>query len=243
MDANGVNSGTQQRPLSNGKVIYETAANLETTEGIQAIKLATFDANLAQRANSLNGQRCSFRFNVEQKGQYTNYYLNDIAPEGQLPVDSGIPTAQSAGGKSGGQGRSGGGGYKRSPEETASIVKQNVLGTAHNFIASLYQGLGPDFLEEAKARAKEYAAELFEIAKPKPAAPANGATPLAAPVSPATALAPAAAPAPAPVPAETAPIIPAPGTTPQTLAAAVPGVVVGAPSAAPAASAAEIAWT
>ena len=120
-----------------------------------------------------------------------------------------------------------------------------MLGTAHHFVAALYTGLGPEFLEEAKAHAKAYAAELFEIAKPKAPAAAGVAQDIVpAAVQP---VAPAAAPEPV------QPVL-EPGTalaTPAAVAAAVAGVVVGAPAAAVAAipvqgaepsGASDIAW-
>ena len=140
----------------NGKTKYEIALSDGNT-------YVTFDPNLATKAHGLQGQAVTARVKVEQKGQYTNLYLNDVAPQGQLApaapaAGSAIPMA---GAPAAGIPMVGGGGRGMDPAREAKIVKQNVLGTAHAFVGSLFQGAGPEALEEAKQLADGLAKELF----------------------------------------------------------------------------------
>lgn len=204
-EANGtvLAGGVTGEVIPDGRTVYRIAINFdhpihEKYEG----KVSTMKVSLANLAQSLAGQRVSVEYNVVQntkRPEYWNFYLENIAPEGQLQSGAagGIPIVQpsSSGGRKGG-----GGTWKpRDPEETKSIVKQNVLGTAFGFVGKFYEGLGPDQLEEAEAKAFDLAQRLFEIAKPKQGAPA---------------------------PAE--PVAPQP-TTPAEVAQQVPGVQVGVP--------------
>lgn len=60
-------------------------------------KYSTFNAELAQKAQALAGQQVTARVNVEQKNKngrtYTNYNLEDIAPAGQL-AQMALPTPE-----------------------------------------------------------------------------------------------------------------------------------------------------
>jgi hypothetical protein len=76
------------RVTGSGKTVYDIAFSDGNT-------YATFDAKTFAKAASLVGQAASARVNVKQNGQYTNYYLNDIAPQGQLSATS-APVATQA---------------------------------------------------------------------------------------------------------------------------------------------------
>jgi len=112
-------------------------------------------------------------------GQFQNYFFNGVvengqtlpprpgqpgaAPQGQqaipvpgVPMTQQIPVQPSAPPvaipmASGGM----------SPEREAKIVKQSSMATAFNFIGHLYEGAGPEALEEAEARAMELAKRLY----------------------------------------------------------------------------------
>lgn len=263
MDVSGVIAlgGVTGRNINTSRgpgTVYDIAAQVDGQGGM---KFGTFNGDLAGQAKALENTRVTFRYSVRtsnKNGQtYTNYDLDAIAPEGSLPAEAaeaaavgGIPIvdgSQSGGARRGG----GGGGYKQmDPEVQRMIVKQNVFGTAHDFISSLYHGLGPDFREEAEKAAEQLASKLYGIitknynaANPPAGAPADAvaAVPVPAPAVPATVAA----------PVETAPIVPV-ATTPAEVAATVPGVAVGvAQVAVPAAggavvpapvSGADIAW-
>jgi len=222
MDANGIVHAVTGRNTNNGKVIYEAASTVELPEGPKQIQLATFDSNLAGTAKGFEGgaTRVSFRFDVKQNGQYTNYYLKAIAPEGQLPVEADIPIVDSnQGRRGGGNGR---GSYGKTMEERKSIVKQNVLRTATDFVGQFYQGMGPDFYEEAKKKALDFALELFEIAKEQ--APAAQEVEVSV------------------VPAAQPQTQSVPPTTPAEVAAEVPGVQVGVQTTEQQPAASDVAW-
>ncbi len=219
-ECNGTVLGVTGRTISQGRVVYDVQAQLETPEGVLAQKLGTFKQELASQAQSLTGQRASFRYEVVVKGQYTNYNLDAIAPEGQLAAVAvgTIPIDQGGGQRGGGGGR----GFQKDPETQRQIVKQNVLGTAHRFVGEFYTGLGPDFLEEATAKALAHAQKLYGIV--------TGGAPAAEPVAAAQ-----------PVVVPQAPIVPV-ATTPAEVAATVPGVQIGVQTPPETASGAGIAW-
>lgn len=223
MDATGSVLGVIGRPTSTGRTVYDVQAQLD--DG-QLVKLGTFKAELAQSAQNFQtgGQRVSIRYDVRVKGEYTNLDLVAIAPEGQLPAapalgiqmaGSTVPVGQPTG--------------KGTPETQKQIVKQNVLRTAHDFVGGFYQGLGPDYLEEAEAHAERIAQRLYGIV--------SGSHAAAVPVGVVPPVVPVAAPVAAPV----VPIVPT-ATTPAEVAAAVPGVQVGVDSSIVPASGADIAW-
>lgn len=143
------------RPTNNGKTIYDIAFSDGNT-------YTTFDGKVAGKAQALQGQQVSARVKVQQKGQYTNLYLNDVAPVGQLPpqqqpVAAGSPVAQIPLAPATSPPSRGG----MSPEREAKIVKQSVLSTAFGFVGALYTGAGPEAAEEATAKALELAKTLY----------------------------------------------------------------------------------
>jgi hypothetical protein len=100
--AGNVLSATQ-RVTTNGKTVYDIAFSDGNT-------YATFDAKTFAKAQpfAASGLPVSARVSVKQNGQYTNYYLNDIAPQGQLSATSApvalaaptVPRPQQGGGMS-----------------------------------------------------------------------------------------------------------------------------------------------
>lgn len=239
MDVNGVIAlgGVTGRNINTSRgpgVVYDIAAQVDGQGGV---KFGTFDGELAGSAKALENTRVTFRYQIRSSTKngttYQNFDLQAIAPEGSLPAEAaeaaaagGIPIV-GAGGAPGGARRGGGGGtYKPlDPEVQRMIVKQSLFSTAHDFTSSIYHGLGPDFFDEASAKAEALAAKLYGIvtknynaANPPAGAPAD---PVAAATVPAVVV-PAVA-----TPVETAPIVPT-ATTPAEVAAAVPGVTVGA---------------
>jgi hypothetical protein len=132
----------------NGKTIYDVAFS-------DGVKYATFKQPVADAAQRLVGQPAVADVTVKQKGQYMNYYLDEIAPgagASQLPLApaiSPIPVNTGVG---------------RSPEVEQRIVRQNVIGTAFNFIAHVYTGAGEEALAEAKGHALALAKELYSHA-------------------------------------------------------------------------------
>jgi hypothetical protein len=180
-DIQGSVLSVQGRNTRNGSTIYDIAFSDGNT-------YTTFDPDLATKANNLAGQAVSARVKVEQKGRFTNFYLNDIAPAGQLapqalpapggtavgvPVAGGIPIVSNGGGSGGGRGG-------MTPEREAKIVKQNVLGTAFGFVGALFQGAGPEALEEATSLAGALAQKLYGVVQ---GAQPQAAVPVAAPVA------------------------------------------------------------
>jgi hypothetical protein len=59
---------------------------------------STFKPEIATKATQLQGSPVSIRVTVKQTGDFTNFYLDDVAPEGQLPDapenPSGMTTSQ-----------------------------------------------------------------------------------------------------------------------------------------------------
>jgi len=82
------------RIVGNNKTIYDVNLSDGNT-------YTTFDTKLWAKVAPLVGQAVSARVAVKQNGNYTNFYLNDIAPQGQLaatsaPVATPAPLPQAA---------------------------------------------------------------------------------------------------------------------------------------------------
>jgi len=135
------------RVTGNGKTIYDINFSDGNT-------YTTFDAKIWAKVQAVGQQPASARVSVKQNGNYTNFYLNDIAPQGQLAATS-APVATAAPQvvrpQNGGM----------SPEREQKIVKQSSFSTAFNFIGALYQGAGESELEQAIDQAKFLAKELY----------------------------------------------------------------------------------
>ena len=76
------------RVTGNGKTVYDIAFSDGNT-------YATFDAKIWAKVQAVGQQPASARVSVKQNGNYTNFYLNDIAPQGQLAATS-APVATAA---------------------------------------------------------------------------------------------------------------------------------------------------
>jgi len=137
---------------------------------------STFKQAIASKAQQLAGQFVSARVEVKQKGEFTNYDLVDIAPQGQLPamaVPAGTPVMPQTGGF---------GAPPLAPPintplpapvpipmhdpsvKDERITRQNVLRTAHDFVGQFFQAAGPEAIPEAREIALNMARELFVIA-------------------------------------------------------------------------------
>lgn len=133
----------------------------------------TFDVNLAQKAQSLQGQIVTARVEVKPNPRGGNPYknINDIAPQGQLP-----PLAQPLGAASGGITSFQPTGTAIQPAQPLQPIqpsgvdpdsgRRNAFAaqTAFLFMASLYQGTGPEGLKEAVGLARRLTHELVEFA-------------------------------------------------------------------------------
>lgn len=121
----------------------------------------TFDANLANTAAALQGQVVTAHGEIVQRGQYTNYDLQAIGPQGSLaalPVVAGTPVVVN--------------GAVATPnipmvsppsqEETDKrISKFASVKTAFAFVGQLCEGAGPEAIEESAAKALVLAKELY----------------------------------------------------------------------------------
>ena len=148
-EINGTVLSAAPRIVGNNKTIYDVNLSDGNT-------YTTFDAKLWAKVAPLIGQPVSARVAVKpnpKNPQYTNFYLNDIAPQGQLAATS-APVATAAPQvvrpQNGGM----------SPEREQKIVKQSSFSTAFNFIGLLYQGSGVD-AEQATNEATTLARRLY----------------------------------------------------------------------------------
>jgi hypothetical protein len=151
------------RIVGNNKTIYDVAFSDGNT-------YVTFDAAIWAKVQTVGQQPASARVSVKQNGDFTNFYLNDIAPQGQLgppgvtlhapapqqvhasPLAELVPAAQIARApQSGGM----------TPEREQKIVKQSSFSTAFNFVGALYNGAGESEFEEAAGKALDLAKELY----------------------------------------------------------------------------------
>ena len=158
------------RVTTNGKTVYDIAFSDGNT-------YATFKGDLFTKAQGLQGQQASARVSVKQKGEYTNFYLNDIAPAGQL-APPGVTLHQPSAAQPPQPAPAPQGGM--SAEREQKIVKQSSFATAFKFVGALYQGanavggLTPAEIDDAKKLAHELAAELYgHVMGTQQAAPAE----------------------------------------------------------------------
>lgn len=180
-DVPGSVLGVTGRQTRNGRTVYEVAFS-------DGNKYSTFDPNLATKAQQLQGQAVSARVEITQNGQYTNFNLKDIAPQGQLPAmampapagmaipiagvapAAGIPMQQPA---------QQGGGKGFTEDDKVRITKLAVLATAFDFVGNLLSGAGPDGLEEGVDLAETLAKRLYEQARAHEVAQPAAQTPQA----------------------------------------------------------------
>jgi hypothetical protein len=141
------------RVVGNNRTIYDIAFSDGNT-------YTTFDAKIWAKVQQVGQQPATARVSVKQKDQFTNFYLNDIAPQGQLaatsaPVATPPPPQAARAPQSGGM----------SPEREQKIVKQSSFSTAFNFVGALYQGAGDERVGAAIELAHNIAKELYGHAK------------------------------------------------------------------------------
>lgn len=140
-------------------------------------KYTTFDYDVAQKALGLKGQAVTARTEIKQNGKYTNFNLEDIAPQGQLgplltpngggtalPIGSAHPLQSTViQPMSGAQPTIPFQQFESETTKNERITRQNVLRTSFQFVGSLFQGAGPEALEEATEKALALARELYVI--------------------------------------------------------------------------------
>jgi hypothetical protein len=137
------------RIVGNNRTIYDVAFSDGNT-------YTTFDAKIWAKVQAVGQQPATARVSVKQKDQFTNFYLNDIAPQGQLAATS-APVATAPQPQVARAPQSGG----MSPEREQKIVKQSSFSTAFNFVGALYNGAGESEFEEAAGKALDLAKELY----------------------------------------------------------------------------------
>lgn len=198
------------RTTRNGRQVFDVSCSDGETR-------AVWEANLANAINAYagSGTAITIREKVSQNGQYTNRSITAFAPPGQA-----LPPEAAGGGPGGGGPRGGGGGRGMTEEDKTRIAKMGAQGNAATLVAALFQGAGPEAFDEAVALHDKLTKSLYVSArsheKPGGNAEAGGTT----------VLQPGAA-----VPSgDTQPQaqVLQQGATPAQIAAAFPGVVVGA---------------
>ena len=188
------------QPTRRGSMMYKVAFS-------DGNEYTTFDNALAKQANALTNQQVQARVEVgpSRDGRYTNYNILAVGNVGELPP---ADLMQNAGSEipivqpqqRNGNRPGGGGGKGFTEADKARITKLAVYGQAIDLIGRLYEGAGSEAIEEAYKAVEEIAGRLYTSARSHEA----------------TVLQPEVAPLPV--------------ATPQAIAAAVPGVEVGAPN-------------
>lgn len=158
--------GVTSRPVNGGRTIYEVQAG-------DGNKYSTFKQDVAQKAANFQGQMADLLVAVQQKGNYTNFYINDAGPVGTLTASNptqGQPiqsqgVIQPAGG--GGQGvitpvAGGGGSRGINDEDRLRMARCSSSSTAFAFVAALYQGAGPEALKDALKMARGLAEGVLQ---------------------------------------------------------------------------------
>lgn len=158
--------GVTSRPVNGGRTIYEVQAG-------DGNKYSTFKPDVAQKAANFQGQMADLLVAVQQKGNYTNFYINDAGPVGTLtasnptqgtPIGGGNITP--VGGSAGGPGVitpvSGGGSRGMNDEDRLRMARCSSSSTAFAFVAALYQGAGPEALKDALKMARGLAEGVLQ---------------------------------------------------------------------------------
>lgn len=144
------------------QVLQVEARNVNTKKGPGVIydlkasdgrTYSTFDAALGQNALQLQGQVVTIDFDVRQNGNYTNYTLNGLFPQGAIvPVNTNPPVSPSPAPAQNG-----------SRED--SIVAQSAYKAACELAAGVFQGAGPDLVPEVVGFVRMLTDELAVRAK------------------------------------------------------------------------------
>lgn len=190
------------RTTSSGRQIFDVSCSDGKTR-------AVWDSGLANAINAYagSGATITVRVKVSQNGQYTNESITAFAPPGQA-----LPPEQAGGGPGGPRGGGRGG---MSEEDKTRIAKMGAQGSASTLVAALFQGAGPEAYDEAVSLFDKLTRKLYVDARSHetPGGTPQGGTILqpGAPVGGQVTQ---------PLPAQNA-------TSPQAVAAGVPGVVVG----------------
>lgn len=161
------------------RTVYDVAFSDGTEYG-------TFNEEIATKANALVGKPVAARVETTQKpgrnpGQvFTNHNLLDIAPQEQLaaqapPLNSTFGTQPVTAVPAATNGLPLVPAISPTPinitsqaddkkEREERITRMNALGTAHNFVGSLFSGMGPEAFAAAEGLALKLARELYAIA-------------------------------------------------------------------------------
>jgi hypothetical protein len=140
------------RNTNGGKVIYDIAFSDGKT-------YSTFDANLAQQAQTLQGQQgVTLRYEITQNGQYQNTNVVALFPAGvqappaqqQVPIAGASPVPVQGGG--------GGGGM--TPEDKARLTRLSAASTAFEFVGALLDGAGPEAAQQGLGLARQLTEEI-----------------------------------------------------------------------------------
>lgn len=142
------------RTTNNGRQIFDVSCSDGKTR-------AVWEAALANGINAFagSGATITIRVRVSQKGQYTNESITAFAPPGQA-----LPPEAEGGGTGGGGGfRRGGGGM--SPDDKTRIAKMGAQGSASTLVAALFAGAGPEAYDEAVSLFDKLTRKLYTDAR------------------------------------------------------------------------------
>jgi hypothetical protein len=197
------------RTTNNGRQIFDVSCSDGKTR-------AVWEAGLANAINAFagSGQTVTIRVQVSQRNGYTNETIKAFAPPGQA-----LPPEQAGGGPGGGGGgfRRGGGGMTEA--DKTRIAKMGAQGGAATIVAALFTGAGPEAYAEAVELHDALTKKLYTAARSHEKA--GGEQQQSTVLQPGAQAADAAQ-------AQGQVLTQGSATTPQQVAAAVPGVVVGA---------------
>lgn len=198
------------RTTNNGRQIFDVSCSDGKTR-------AVWEAGLANAINAFagSGAQITIRVRVSEKNGYTNETITAFAPPGQA-----LPPEQQGGGSGGGGFRRGGGGGGMSPEDKTRIAKMGAQGSAATIVAALFAGAGPEAFNEAVELHDKLTRKLYTDARSHEKA-GGGDTQQGTVLQPGAQQATEAA-------QPQAQVLQPQTATPQTVAAGVPGVVVGA---------------
>lgn len=155
--------GVTSRPINGGRTIYEVQAG-------DGNKYATFKSDVAQKAANFQGQMADLLVAVQQKGNYTNFYINDAGPVGTLTASNptqgqsiqAAGTIQPAGGAGVITPGAGGGARGMTDEDRLRMARCSSASTAFAFVAALYQGAGPEAIKDALKMARGLAEGVLQ---------------------------------------------------------------------------------
>jgi hypothetical protein len=186
-----------------GKTVYDVQCGDGVVRQIWSPEVAEGVKQYVNPAGT--GPVIPLRVRSKQNGQYVNQSIVAFAKPGEQ-LAAYVPKAGGYGGRGGGM----------SPEDKTRITKLGAIGSATQLVGSLLQGAGPEAFDEALALVDKAAQHIYKAARSHETTPA----PVQTQMSPQGGV------------VGSGPILPT-ASTPQEVAAQVPGVQVGAPVAAP----------